>query len=182
MEIPSFIKSTNFKIAVLLILIGVVFRLFPHEANFAPVAAISLVAGAALGRKFAIIVPLSIMVITDSIIGFYSSIAFTWSAFIAIALFGTLFKDSSFVKKALAGSLGASFIFFLVSNLGVWISSGMYTHTLQGLIQCFYMALPFFRATLLSDLFYSVVIFGILTYAVLPLPILKTKLSNQYSH
>ena len=181
MEIPSFIKSPNFRIAVLLIIIGVIFRLIPHEANFTPVAAISLLSGVLLGRKYALAVPISIMVISDSFLGIYGSIVFTWSAFVAIALFGTFFKNSSFAKRALLGSLGASLIFFVISNLGVWITSGMYSHTLQGLVQCFYMALPFLRATLMSDLIYSVTLFGVLMYGIKLLPILKAGQAT-YTH
>lgn len=180
MEISSTLKNPKLIITILLIVIGVIFRLIPHEANFAPVAALSLAAGAILGRKYAIIVPLSIMAISDAFIGFYNTVLFTWSAFILIALFGTAFKNSSFAKRALVGSLGASIIFFVVSNLGVWISSGMYTHTLQGLVQCFYMALPFLRATLLSDLFFSVVTFSALMYALKPLHTLARPTINQY--
>jgi hypothetical protein len=40
----------------------------------------------------------------------------------------------------------------------------MYEHTWAGLIQCYAMAIPFFRYTLCGDLFFAVTLFG--SYAV----------------
>lgn len=161
MEISKIINKRSLLIAVLLVALGVGFRLLPHEANFAPIAAIALMSGALLGRKYALAVLLSIMVISDLIIGTYSSMLFTWSAFALIALYGTMFKNSSFTKRVFVGSLGSASLFFIVSNFGVWVSSGMYAHTIAGFVNCYAMAIPFFRATLVSDFVYSGALFGI---------------------
>jgi hypothetical protein len=48
----------------------------------------------------------------------------------------------------------------VVSNLGVWLA-GFYPRTVEGLVQCYVMAIPFFGSTLLGDLFYAVVLFGL---------------------
>ncbi len=156
-------KTINYKIILLitgLIAFGVIFRLLPHEANFAPVAAIALLSGALLGRKYALLVPLAILLISDAILGFYSSFIFTWIGFSLIALYGMLFSKASFTKRVLLGGAGSAVIFFVVSNIGVWLAGQMYPLTIAGLVDCFYMALPFFRATIVSDLVYSGVLFG----------------------
>lgn len=160
MEISKIINSKTLQIALLLITFGVVFRLLPHEANFAPVAAIALLGGAMLGRKYALFVPLAILLISDMVLGFYSSLVFTWLAFILIATYGMLFRKSSFTKRVILGGVGSASIFFIVSNFGVWAISGMYPLTLAGLAESYFMAVPFFRATLVSDLVYSGVLFG----------------------
>ena len=48
-------------------------------------------------------------------------------------------------------------LFFLITNLGVW-ASGMYGLNITGLIQCYYLAIPFFGYTLLSTIIFSTII------------------------
>jgi hypothetical protein len=57
-------------------------------------------------------------------------------------------------------ALGASVLFFLGSNLGVWAGGVLYPRTLAGLAACYIAALPFFGATLLGDLLYAALLFG----------------------
>ena len=52
------------------------------------------------------------------------------------------------------GFLG-SVIFFLISNFGVWILSGMYEKNLNGLAYCYFLALPFFVNTVLSTIIFT---------------------------
>jgi hypothetical protein len=158
--------SPQLIIAIILITLGVASRLLPHEANFAPIGAIALFGGVILGWKHALWLPLSAMIISDLFIGFYSGIGFTWVSFVLIALFGMTLKKAKLGKKIVVGGVVSASIFFVVSNFGVWVSSGMYSHTLAGLIQCYTMAIPFFRMTLLSDLFYSGALFGLNAFAI----------------
>ncbi|MCX7675382.1 MAG: hypothetical protein N2Z70_06085 [Bdellovibrionaceae bacterium] len=55
----------------------------------------------------------------------------------------------------LFGSLG----FFLISNFGVWWQGGLYTRDLEGFLQCYWLALPFFKTTISSDLVFSFLFF-----------------------
>jgi hypothetical protein len=58
------------------------------------------------------------------------------------------------VKKINVGTiLLSSVIFFIVSNFGVWLL--YYPQTLEGLIQCYALAIPFFFNTVLGDLIFS---------------------------
>ena len=57
-------------------------------------------------------------------------------------------------------TLGGSVLFYLITNFGVWALFNMYTKTWVGLMQCYEAGIPFFRATLLGDAFYVVVLFG----------------------
>lgn len=41
----------------------------------------------------------------------------------------------------------------------MWLA-GYYSYDLNGLVQCFIMAVPFFQNSLLGDLFYTTVLFG----------------------
>ena len=59
-------------ISILLIILGFATRLLPHPANFAPITAIALFAGIYLPKRWAIILPLIAMFISDIFIGFYT--------------------------------------------------------------------------------------------------------------
>ena len=83
-----------------------------------------------------------------------------YGAYILIGLMGTLIKKHKSLETVVAGSLVASVIFFLATNLAVWQFSPWYAKSLSGLIQCYTLALPFFRNTLMGDLFYVSVLFG----------------------
>jgi hypothetical protein len=49
----------------------------------------------------------------------------------------------------------------MVSNFAVWVFSGIYAKTLAGLVQCYVMAIPFFRGTFASDLIYTPLLFSV---------------------
>ena len=53
----------------------------------------------------------------------------------------------------------SSILFFVVTNFGVWIM-GWYPRTMEGLITCYILAIPFFRTSLLANLIYVSVLFG----------------------
>ncbi|MBN2831355.1 MAG: hypothetical protein JXL82_03650 [Candidatus Omnitrophica bacterium] len=130
-------------LAISLILAGILLRFMPHSANFTPVAAIALFSGAYLKRKYAIIVPLVLMAVSDLFIGMHNVIIFTWGSFVLAAFLGTFLKK----KKSFAGiagmSLLSSFVFFTITNFGVW-AMGWYPQTLKGLINCYIMGDTFF--------------------------------------
>lgn len=159
MEVPKTInKHLSVIIAVALIVVGIAWRLLPHIPNFAPIGAIALIASLALGWKKSLWVVMGVMIISDLLIGFYPGIEWTWLSFLFIAGFGLTIKKLAPHWRIPVGALGASGLFFIVSNFGTWIASGMYSLDLTGLMQCYVMALPFLRATLLSDLLFTTVL------------------------
>jgi len=133
------------------ILLAVVARLIPHAPNFVPIGGLALFSGANFKNRIALLIPLAAMFISDIFLGFHSTIPYVYVSFIIIALIGGLIKTNKWQSLALA-SLTSSVLFFLITNFGVWASFNMYPKTIDGLIQ---MGLPFFRNTVLSDLFYS---------------------------
>lgn len=56
------------------------------------------------------------------------------------------------------GTLGGSLLFFVVTNFGDWVV--YYPHTWNSLVECYYVAIPFFRNTLMSDAIGAAVLFG----------------------
>lgn len=157
--------TANLLIAVGLIAMVISLRVLPHAANFAPVAAAAIFGGAVLPRKLAVWVPLVAMIISDSIIGFHDLVLLTWACYVLFALAASHWLRSFSILRGGAIALSSSVVFFGATNLGVWATSGMYTHTWEGLSRCFYMAMPFFRNTLASDLIYTTALFGIYALA-----------------
>lgn len=153
-------QRTSFIVAAVLILIAVALRIVPHPANFAPVAAIAIFGGAVLPRKLALWVPLAAMVISDMVIGFYALMPVIWTCYLLIALASSTWLRKPTLAKGALLTVGASVGFFVITNFAVWMASGMYDHTLAGLSQCYAMALPFFRNTLLSDAVYTSALFA----------------------
>jgi hypothetical protein len=148
--------------AFLLVALGLFSRVLPHPANFAPIAGIALFAGIYLPKKLAIIVPLVAMALSDFIIGTYQwQIMLTvYLAFIVTGLIGLIIKNNNKFRTVLGGTLLASIIFFISTNWAVWAFGTMYPHSLNGLLQSYLMALPFFRNSILGDLFYVGVLVG----------------------
>ena len=162
--------------AFFFIFAAVILRLVPHLPNFAPIAAMALFGGTYLNKKIALIVPVAAMLVSDYFIGFYNHwvIISVYGSFLVIGLIGLWLKNHKSVPNVIGASLFGSIIFFLVTNFAVWaVPLSMYPHTWQGLISCYIMGLPFFRNTLMGDLFYVAMMFGL--YEIVLLLTLKRR-------
>jgi hypothetical protein len=144
------------------VLIGTVARIIPHVPNFAPIGAMALFGGAYMSKKQALTLPIIAMVLSDLFIGFDSlPMRFAvYGSFLLIVLMGMFIKNRVNVKNTLSFSLLASILFFVITNFAVWAFGSMYPKTPIGLMEAYTLAIPFFRNTLLGDLFYSGVFFG----------------------
>jgi len=177
MDIQKHKLNTSFNYLVILsvlIVLGVVGRLLPHPPNFTPMAAIALFAGFIfLKRYIAVIAVVVTMLLTDYFaFGYLSAEWFAsksmWVVYLAL-LFPIVFKN--FLQKKLGlfrvagAALASSTVFFIATNFAVWAFSPMYEKTLEGLVLCYTMAIPFFQNTVAGDLIWSGVIFG--TYFLL---------------
>lgn len=177
----------RFSVVTLLILLAALSRLIPHPANFAPIGGMALFGAAYYSRRvWAFVIPIVSMWISDLILNnvvyaaffdrfvwFYNGSLFTYGAFALIALMGTFTLKKVRVPNLLFSALGASVIFFLVSNFGIWFSAGMYPKDFGGLVACYAAGIPFFKNTLLGDLFYTGILFGAFEFSVRRFPQLR---------
>ncbi len=150
----------NFIVAVLLILFAAFSRLIPHPANFTPIAAIALFSGVYLKKKYFLIIPVAAMLLSDIFLGFHSTMIWVYGSFAVIALIGLWLKSHKRASYIFGTTLVSSIIFFIVTNFGVWLS-GYYGFSFNGLVECYVMAIPFFKNTVAGDLFYVAAMFGI---------------------
>ena len=160
-----------------LLLVGIVARLVPHPWNATPTMAIALFAGTYLSRRWAILLPLTIVAVSDYFIGWHSTVPFTWSAFAFTGVLAWWVRNHPSADRIVGGALAGSVIFFLLTNFGVWLVGDLYPRTLAGLWQCYVAAIPFFRSTVVGDLVYSAVLFG--SYALATTPRLARATEHQ---
>jgi hypothetical protein len=144
-------------LALIIISFGIFSRLIVHAPNFTPVLSMAFLGGMYLKGRQAVWVPLALMVISDLIIGFYPMMVLTWGSIVLISVLGLWLKERKNFVTILGGSIASAVIFFIVSNFGAWLS--VYPHTMNGLQQCYILAVPFFRSTLVSTAVYSLVFY-----------------------
>lgn len=149
-------------------------RLLPHAYNFTPLGAIALFGAAYFTeKKWALIIPIlafwgSDLLLNNIMYSAYydgftwltSDMLYTYGSIAMIVVLGYYLLKKITFGRVLSGALGASVIFFIVSNLGVWISGTMYPMTFEGLIACYTAAIPFFHYTIAGNVVYSAALFG----------------------
>ncbi len=148
-------------------------RLLPHPSNFTPIGALALFAGAHFDdKRWAFIVPLAAMFLSDIVIGFHGQMPVVYAAFAVIVCMGFALKEKKTALRVTGASLAAATFFFIVSNFAVWAFDGLYPMTFQGLVTCYVAAIPFFQNGLTGTLLYSAVLFGGFALLEAKLPVL----------
>lgn len=164
----------QFWFSALVIILIAASRLMPHTDNFVPVFAMILFASVHLKNKLqAILISIGALWLSDLYINNWGKYAeyhndfvlfsspFNYLSYLLIALIGfKLFQSTISIKKVFGSSLFIGVVFFIVSNFGVWFSGFMYPLTFDGLLSCYIAAIPFFRATLASNILFSFILFG----------------------
>lgn len=156
-----------------IILVAAFSRLIPHPPNFTPIGGLAIFSGIYFDDKRAVFLPIFAMLISDLVLGFHSTMVFVYFGFLLMFFIGRFIRKKTNFKKLVLASIISSCLFFLITNFGVWLLFDMYSKNLNGLINCYLMALPFFRNTLLGDIFYSLLFF----YSHQFLPVFLKKLA-----
>jgi hypothetical protein len=143
------------------ILVAAALRLVPHPPNFSPIDAMALFSGAYLGRRsIAIEAPFAALLLSDAVLGFYHGMATVYATVALIVVIGWWLSSRRTPLRIAAAAVASSVTFFVITNLGMWLFSGIYPVTYAGLVACYTAAIPFFQNTLAGDLFYGVLLFG----------------------
>jgi len=162
-------------VLVLIIFLAVASRLIAQPFNFSPLGAIALFGAAHFAHRWqAWLIPITATWLSDLFINnvvyapyyteftwFYSGFYWQYGAYFFIVLLGLfLFKKQISVGRVFGGAIGAGLIFFLISNFGTWAGGTMYPKTFSGLMACYGAGIPFFKGTLMGNLFYSSLLYG----------------------
>jgi hypothetical protein len=153
------------------ILIAVAARFMPHPLAFTPVAA-SLLFFGARGTRRQLWIPFVMLVASDvALTTLVYRYRLTWDQlviwawYIGMLWLGTTLKPTSAKQTApawriLGTAVAGSVSFFVISNFAVWLAWAMYPRTLNGLISCYEVALPFFRRSMEGDLLFASLMFA----------------------
>ena len=146
-------------------------RLMPHPPNFTAVGAIALFGGAYFNKRIpAFAVPIIAMFLTDLIIGLHPGMYAVYLSFIFIVMIGMTLKDRIKLGSVFLASISASVLFFIITNFAQWLSFPLYSKDIAGLAECYTAAIPFFGYTLVGDLFFVGVLFGVFELAQYKFP------------
>jgi len=142
------------KISTGIFLVLAASRFIPHPPNFTSLLALSFYVPAILGIRYLPALVLSFF-ITDLVIGFHGTTLFTWGSVILIGLLSKFFISNTITR--ISGALIGASLFFVITNFGVW-SLGFYGYTIEGLITCYTLAIPFFGNTIVGTIIFSSII------------------------
>lgn len=158
----------RFSILFLVIAGSFIARFLPLPPNFSPIFAAAMFGGTYFyNKKFAYIVPLTVMILSDAIqykvmgYDYPQMISIVVYACIALIVFlGSLMRNKATASRVITGSLSSSVGFFMITNFFVWVGGSIYPMTAEGLLACYVAAVPYFHNTLLSGLLFSGVLYG----------------------
>ncbi|MGI9249891.1 MAG: DUF6580 family putative transport protein [Pseudohongiellaceae bacterium] len=149
----------------LLILIAFAFttlmQVLPHPYNISPVGAFALLSGAYLADKRLLLLPLAVLLITDTVNGFYALLVmvFVYAGFFGASLVGRgLLMPKRTPTRVAAACVAGAVVFYFISNTGAWLYG--YPLTVDGFIQCMINGLPFLLRSLAGDMVYVTLLFA----------------------
>lgn len=137
-------------------------RLLPHSPNFSPLASLIIFSAAYYPQKKFLVWPFLALFFSDIVIGFYA-----WPIMLSVygslaltAAIGFSLKNRVNFFNVLSASLGSALLFFLITNGAVWYFGDWYSPDLAGLGLAYALAVPFFKNTVMSNLFYTTLLFS----------------------
>ena len=148
--------------SLFLVIFGIASRFLPHPSDTTPITAIILFASAYLGFRYSAFILFAAMIVTDIFIGFYDwrIMLAVYGSFALAGVIGLFMRKKRTAGLVFSATFISSSIFFLITNWAVWQFGSMYAHSFAGLVESYAMGLPFFRNSLMGDLFYSGFLFG----------------------
>ena len=157
-------KIKPYILPICLILVLSLSRIIPHPSNFTPILATGVFAGFYF-RNFilSLFIVIISMFIGDLILGFHSTMLFTYASLIISVAIGFYIKKLRFIEVLFSG-IASSVGFFIITNFGAWLTIEMYEKNFSGLIQSYIMAIPFFHNTLISTILYLIILKLILDF------------------
>lgn len=180
-------KSLSIKgLWVIVLMIGAMMvRVLPHPPNVSPMTAICLFSGFAVGvRLLSFLIPILVIYCSDFVINNTISKTFiadsseiiwwsdfmwwTYASYALIIIIGAMSFEKIKTKNIIRTAIISSLIFFLLTNFGSWISYSFYPKNGTGLLMCYQAGVPFFRTSLLSDIGFSIVLFGAYKFITTP--------------
>lgn len=166
-------EKKKFYLITGIVLFAALTRLIPHSFNFTAIGSVALLGGALFNsKKWAFAVPFAALFISDMILNFvlypqyttgffYPGMLSVYLAFGLTVLLGVFIKKPGFGNLT-AASVGATALFFLITNFGSWMTMPQfYTRDINGLMNAYAAGLPFLYNNLAGNLIFTVVLFAV---------------------
>jgi hypothetical protein len=176
-------RGLTWAVWCVLVVCGVLGRLWQPEYNLTPLAALTLFGSLIFAERWLVaVLPLTILTISNIWLPEYNSqveMLVIYGCFlIPVAFHGWLREKYTLGKLAFIGGL-PSLLFFVVTNGVVWyIRRGVaFDNSISGIVECYTVALPFYRWMLAGDVFYVVALFGGWGLACRYAPILERRVA-----
>ena len=159
-------KSMLMIIGVILLWIGIAIlgRIIPHPANATPLAALAILSGYAFYKNWAVLMTLISLCVSDILLGLLQNqpisgdwSLFTYSGYMLLAFWA---PQRSLTKKKMViweYVLVSTLIYWIWTNFGTWLTSGMYLHDGYGFFECYLAGVPFLRNALLGTVIYTAI-------------------------
>jgi hypothetical protein len=155
------VMNTRLITLALIIFTVAVFRVLPHPPNVSPVAAMALFGGAYFSdKRVAFLVPFLALMLSDLILGLHDTMLYVYGGFALTVVIGFWIKKQMDTGRIAIAAVAASILFFLLTNFGVWVTSGLYPMNVDGLMQAYIAAIPFFQNSLMGNLVFTALLFG----------------------
>ncbi len=170
-------KNKAFLFFVLIVLVAAFSRIIPHPWNLTPVGAMAIFSAAYLGKnKWKYGIPLLAYWLSDLLVmnilyaNYYQGFQWFGSLGVYIALATIILISAKIFKKkqskqyllwSIPAALASSIAFFLITNFASFLWNPIYPKNPTGLIASYTAGLPFFQNTLVSNVAYSIILFGI---------------------
>ncbi|OMP78727.1 MULTISPECIES: SoxR reducing system RseC family protein [unclassified Chitinophaga] len=176
----------NIMIAVLIFL-AIISRVITNNLqlwNFNAIGAAALFGGMMIrNKRLAYLLPVLTLFLSDLFLQFFTNVQtfygayigqlfFVYGAFLFITWIATRIKKADALTILIA-SIGSGVVFFMITNLGTFLTTNLYPHTLSGLIACYAAGIPFYKEGdlfssfalngILGNVFFSAVLFGALS-------------------
>lgn len=178
--------TTHYSVLLIILFLAAFSRLIPHPSNFTPIVAMALFGAAYFNNKLlAVAMPICITWISDLVINntiysaYYERFVFLtdgwywiFGTLAMISVLGFILLKRVTVANIILAAVLASILFFLVTNLACFPGTD-YPQTINGLVACYKAGLPFFWNSLIGNLIYSAILFGIFEYVRKTTPALR---------
>ena len=164
------------RLAVLaaLVLLAAVTRLLPHPDNVTVIGGLAIFAGAVFRDwRLALGLPLASLLLSDLAIGLHSHVPVVYASFAVSVLIGRWLATSRTVAGVAGATLLGAIQFFVVTNFACYVE--FYPHTADGLAECYTLALPYFRSSLVGDFVSVGALFGLVWVAETAAPAIRER-------
>ncbi len=153
--------NTRLVTLTLIIFAIALFRLLPHPPNISPVAAMALFGGACFSdRRVALLVPFLALLLSDLVLGLHDTMVYVYAGFALTVVIGFWVGRDPRATRISTAVIASSLLFFLITNFGAWLTSGLYPLTAQGLVQAYVAGIPFLQNSLIGNIVFTALLFG----------------------